>query len=114
MPAAEGIDRARGLLGFAMRAGKVIIGTDLVCRAMSKKGKDSLSLVLLSSEASSATKKKITVKGEYYGVRVTEIELDTAELGRLLGKSYTPAVVGITDTGFAEQILRAISSPIKQ
>jgi ribosomal protein L7Ae-like RNA K-turn-binding protein len=102
------------MLGFAMRAGKVIIGTELVCRAMPKKGKDALRLVLVSHEASPATKKKITVKCEYYGLRALEINLDTSELGRLLGKSFTPATVGITDDGFAEEIIRALSSPIKQ
>lgn len=102
------------MLGFAMRAGKVTIGTELVCKAMAKQGKDSLKLALFCRDASAATKKKITVKGEFYGIPTAEIDIDATELGRLLGKTFAPMVVGIVDVGFAEEIVRALSSPIKQ
>ena len=53
----DGMQRLRGMLGFAMRAGKLIIGTDLVCSAMSSK--KAPKLVVVSEGASDGTKKKI-------------------------------------------------------
>ena len=98
------------MLGFAMRAGRVVIGTDLVCAAMAKRGKDKLKLALVSASASAATKKKITVKCEFYSIKALETDLPPEELGRLLGKTYAPVVVGITDEGFAREISLAIGS----
>ena len=102
--------RLRGMLGFAMRAGRVTVGTDAVCTAMAKSGKDRAKLVLISSSASDGTKKKISTKAEFYGVDCFEINLDSDELGSLLGKLYAPATVAITDDGFAREIRLAIDS----
>lgn len=88
-----------------MRAGKVIIGTEQVCLALPRRGR--IRLVLVSAGASDATKKKITVKCAYYGVESIEVTMDTDELGSLLGKTYTPACVGITDDNFATEIRKA-------
>ena len=100
--------RFRGMLGFAMRAGKVVIGTEQVCVALAKKGR--VKLVILSVGTSESTKKKVTVKCEFYGVPVIEVSMDTEELGSLLGKVYAPACVGITDSGFAKELAAAVSS----
>ena len=102
--------RLYGMLGFAMRAGRIIIGTDLVCTAMSKQGSAKPRLVLFSVSASAATKKKVTVKSEFYSIEALEISIAADELGRLLGKSSAPMVLGITDDRFAEEIKRAILS----
>ena len=96
--------RLSGMLGFAMRAGKVIIGTDLVCASMAKRGKDKAKIILIAADASEGTKKKIIFKSEYYGVEAVVSNIDASELGRLLGKLYAPAAVAITDDRFAEQI----------
>ena len=98
------------MLGFAMRAGQVIIGTELVCSALAKDGAKRPRLVLVSQTASDATKKKIFTKCEFYGVTATEINEDGESLGRLLGKLYAPAVIAIADDRFAEEISRAIES----
>lgn len=95
------------MLGFAMRAGKVIIGTELVCNSLSRRGKDRPRLVLVAHTASDSTKAKLAHKCEFYGVRLLTVNLDSAELGRLLGKLYAPAAVAITDDRFAEEIDRA-------
>ena len=95
------------MLGFAMRAGKVIIGTELVCTAMASRGKDRARLLLIASDASDGTKKKLLHKAEFYGVEVFIINIDSSELGRLLGKLYAPASVAIIDDRFAEEIKRA-------
>ncbi len=89
------------MLGLAMRAGKVTVGTEQVCIALSK---GRARLVILAADASEGTKKKIGFKCEYYNVPVLESHIDTAELGRLLGKSYAPAVVTVTDDGLARTL----------
>ena len=104
------IDRQRlcGMLGFAMRAGRLVIGTDPVCTAMAKSGRSRPRLVLVSDMASDNTKKKLTTKGEFYRIQTVTIPLDTDALGHLLGKTYTPACVGVCDDAFAEQIRIAL------
>ena len=98
--------RALGMLGLAMKAGKVVIGTEQVI-AYLKKGK--LLLVLVSGNASEGTKKKIRFKCEFYKTALTEVKVDTDELGRLLGKTYAPAVVGIMDENFSNVIAKLLS-----
>ncbi len=95
------------MLGLAMRAGRVIIGTEQVCIAL-KKGK--VRLALVARDASLSTKKKIAVKCEFYGVTSVEIPIDATELGALLGKTYAPAAVGVTDEGFARELIAASKS----
>lgn len=96
------------MLGFAMRAGKVTIGTEPICKAMAKRGKDRPRLVLIAHTASEGTKEKLLHKAEFYGVEAIVINIDSSELGRLLGKLYAPAAVAIIDDHFAEEIRRAI------
>ena len=96
-----------GMLGLAMRAGKVIVGTEQICAALSK-GK--AHLVLVSFGASDGTKKKLSCKCEFYKTRMTEINIDTEELGRLLGKTYTPAAAAIADENFAVTIAKILDS----
>ena len=94
-------ERIYGMLGFAMRAGKVTVGTEMVLRAV-RQGK--AKLVLISDAASEATKKTIIKKCEFYKVDTVTVDTDTDKLGRLLGKTYAPAAVGITDEGFSREI----------
>ena len=103
----NGTSRALGMLGLAMKAGKVVIGTEQVI-AYLKKGK--LKLVLVSGTASEGTKKKIGFKCEYYKVRTGELGVSTDELGRMLGKTYAPAVIGVTDENFSNTILKILDS----
>ena len=96
--------RLYGMLGFAMRAGKLIIGTELICRAMPR---GEIKLVLVSNTASDATKKKLFVKSDYYGITAVEADIDTESLGKILGKAYAPAAVAVVDDGFASEIKKA-------
>ena len=96
-----------GMLGLAMRAGKVTLGTEQICTALSKK---KVNLVLVSSTASDSTKKKLQFKCEYYKTRMIEVNIDTEELGRLLGKTYTPAAVAIADDNFSKAIEQILNS----
>ena len=67
-------------------------------------------MVLVSEGASDGTKKKIRCKCEFYGVGLWEIPLQPEALGRLLGKTYAPAVIGVCDDGFAGEIDAAMAS----
>lgn len=95
--------RLSGMLGFATRAGKIIVGTDLVCRAMPS-GK--VKLVVISDGASDSTKKKLTVKSEFYGIKSLIADIDTEELGRIVGKSSSTAAVAVTEEMFSGEILK--------
>lgn len=87
------------LLGLAMRAGKVISGEEIVIAGV-RQGK--VKLVLLSTDASANTKKKITDKAKSYQVSVcTPAARDV--LGRAIGKDQR-VVVGVTDAGFAQKL----------
>ncbi len=101
--------RTLGMLGFAMRAGRLILGTELVCRAMPRSGENKPKLVAVSKTASWATKKKLFTKSEFYNIPALEIDIDTDELGRLLGKSHPTAAVAVMDTAFAKEIVNAAS-----
>ena len=99
------IKRVLGMLGLAMKAGKVVIGTEQVISFL-QKGK--VKLILVSGSASDGTKKKMLHKCEFYKTRMVELSIETDELGRLLGKTYTPAVVGITDENFSRTIVKLL------
>ena len=100
--------RFRGMLGFAMRAGKVLIGTDRVISALPDRGEKAVRLVLIANDASEATKKKLTFKCEFYRKEIIVAPLSGEELGKLLGKLYVPAVVAITDDRFADELKKSI------
>ena len=92
------------MIGFARRAGKTVIGTELVCRAMPK---GEVKLVVISSTASDSTKKKLTVKSAFYGISWVLIEIDTERLGALVGKGGAVAAIAITDQMFADEVVKA-------
>ena len=94
------------MLGFAMRAGKLIIGTDSVCRALAK---GTAKLVTVSKTASFGTKKKLTSKCEFYSVPCVELPLEAEEVGRLIGKTYAPMALAVTDTAFSKEIMKAVA-----
>lgn len=100
--------RLCGMLGFAMRAGKLLIGTELICNGMAKRGASGIRLVVISSSASDNTKRKLMRKSEFYSIKAVLINMDTDELGALLGKSYAPAAVAVCDEGFAKEILKSV------
>lgn len=104
--------RVRGMLGFARRAGKLILGTELVCRSMSAGEKGKPSLVLYSEYASDATKKRIVTKGQYYRIPVMGLPLPLDEIGKMFGKESTPASLAVCDPGFAKEITDALNTQL--
>ena len=96
------------MLGFAMRAGKLVIGTELACKAMATTGKRKPKLVAVCADVSAATRKKLFTKAAFYEIAALSLPLSMEELGRLLGKTSPPACVAVIDEGFAEQIRKAL------
>ena len=87
------------LLGLAARARKVISGEELVVNEV-RHGK--AKLVLLASDASANTSKKLTDKCTYYNVEL-HVFGDRYDLGHATGKEARVALA-ITDSGFAKKI----------
>ena len=100
-------ERLLGMAGLAVKAGKVIFGTPMVCDAM-RAGK-TIYLVIEANDTSANTHKRVTDKCAYYGVPHIRIDADTGEFARALGKSGDLAVVAVPDRGFSDAILSRFS-----
>lgn len=87
------------LLGLVNRARKLISGEELVIKEI-RSGK--AKLVLLASDASKNTEKKISDKCTYYQVPLERVE-DRFLLGQAIGKEAR-VVVAVLDEGFAKKL----------
>jgi ribosomal protein L7Ae-like RNA K-turn-binding protein len=96
-------ERMVGLLGMALRAGKLTAGQEPVLKLI-RRGR--AKLILLSEDASENTKKVFHDKGQYYNVPVLE-KGSMDQMGRALGKGPR-AVVAISDAGFARSMVQNI------
>lgn len=88
------------LIGLAERARKLTSGEEQVVREIKRKR---ASLVLISSDASWRTKKKMKDKCNHYDVKIAEVG-DRYKLGRAIGKEER-VVLAVLDDGFAKQLL---------
>ena len=84
-------------LGLALRAKKLLSGTDMVIEAI-RKGQ--IYLVIVAEDASDNTKKMMQDKTTYYKVPLI-IKHKMADLSNAIAKKNR-AVIGITDAGFAK------------
>ena len=98
-------DKIIGQLGLAMRAGKLVVGSEQVSLAVAK---GRVLLVISSTGASLGTRKKLRTKCEFYGVKLINLDIEIGELGRILGKTYAPACVGVTDENFVKALEKLI------
>ena len=89
------------MIGLAKKAGHAICGTDMVCDAL-RRGK--ICLVLAAENVSDNTKKKLSDKCAYYGVKLIFIPATADELGHAVGKSGAVAAVGTDSEGFGASI----------
>ena len=104
-----------GMVGMCRRAGKTVIGTDMVCeylRRQSEKnslGDNGVSVIVLEgSDTSDNTHKKISDKCEYYNVKHVRLASNSEVLGKAVGKRVA-AVVAIADESFCRAILERLS-----
>lgn len=87
-------------IGLAHRARKVTVGTDLTISALRM---NKLQLIILATDASHTTKKKVYDKAKFYNVEVIE-EISSFDLSMSLGKDDIK-VIGITDRGFSQLMM---------
>ena len=94
------------MLGLCRRAGAVIIGTDLVTKALPS-GK--IKLVMYACDASANTEKKITDKCRFYGAECVKLAYGGGEIAHAIGKISTVSVVGICDENFSRELTLLLS-----
>lgn len=94
------------MLGLCRRAGAVIIGTDLVTKALPS-GK--VKLVIYANDASANTEKKITDKCKFYTTQCIKSSYDGGDIAHAIGKQSSVSVVGITDENFSRELNLLIS-----
>lgn len=92
-------NKAYGMIGMAMKAGKVASGEFATEKAV-KSGK--AALVIVSKAASENTKKKFQNMCDYYEVPIYFFG-EKEELGHAIGKEFR-ASLAVLDTGFAKAI----------
>lgn len=93
-------------VGLARKAGKVVLGSDNVYEKMHT---GSVCLVMVSSEASDNTKKKLKNRAEYTKMDIYVIDVSQEELGKSVGAELA-SCVGITDNNFKILITKSIDS----
>ncbi|MCE7794564.1 YlxQ family RNA-binding protein [Salipaludibacillus sp. CUR1] len=88
----------RQLLGLMQRAGKLVTGEELVVKSIQN---NKVHLVIVASDASDNTKKKITDKCTYYNIPYIIFE-NRFVIGQAIGKAERVAVA-VQDKGFANK-----------
>jgi len=106
----ESLGRALGMMGLAVRAGKVVFGTPMVCELIRESRTRGKLVVLEAGDTSDNTHKRITDRCAYYGVRHIRIATGTAALAQALGKTGDLAVIAITDEKMAENVVRLLEN----
>lgn len=88
------------IIGLAFRARKVTIGTELT---IEKLRHGELHVIILASDASDNTKKKVHDKAKTYSCDIIE-DLTSENISNALGK-HDIKVIGITDRGFSQLLM---------
>ncbi len=88
------MDKLRGMLGLAAKAGALTSGTNNVLTAV-KSGK--AKIILLAADASANTAKVVGDKSAFRHVRLCRLSLTMSELGSAVGKGECAAVAILTD-----------------
>ncbi|MBO8155195.1 MAG: YlxQ family RNA-binding protein [Bacillaceae bacterium] len=87
------------MLGLAFRAGKCTIGEEAIVKKIQQ---NKVKLLLIASDASANTVKKLTDKCNFYQVPYFVVD-DRATLSQSIGK-FGRVAVAINDKGFADKI----------
>ena len=93
-----------GLLGLAMRAGKVSFGTEACMQELEKK---KIKLLIIATDTAERTKMKFKNICNDRNIPIFEY-LNIDEISNAIGKS-NKAVVGIKDSNFSKEIIRIIN-----
>ena len=102
-------DRLLSFLGLCRRAGKLVIGNDPVRESIDT---DKALLVIIASDISQNTYKKISTVIETSGVPYYRINRTKDEISFNLGKAC--AILSVTDKGFADKLTELIKAEQKK
>ena len=94
------------MLGLARRAGKIVFGTTLVRDSL--RGKKKPFLVLIASDASENSRKRISDSCAFYNATLARLDLTGEELGKIIGKDSDVMCVALTDESMANAIKEKI------
>lgn len=89
--------KALNLLGIAMKAGKLVTGEDLTLKEIRK---EQAKVVIIATDASEQTKKKISDKCRYYHIPIV-VHFTKSELSHAIGKERT--ICTTLDNGFGKK-----------
>lgn len=95
------------MLGLCRKAGAMEIGTPLVTASLPK-GK--IKVVLLASDASANTEKRVTDKCRFYNTELVKLPVSSIEISTAIGKSGAVCTLGITDENFSKQLIKLIDA----
>lgn len=108
------------LFGLAMKAGKLETGADRICDEIRRhgipseddsiKGYSTHGIVVIASNASENTKKRIVNACKYYRVEYYISALSQTDIADRIGKA-SAAACATFDRGFADGIRKAIALP---
>lgn len=99
------MDKLLNFLGICRRAGKLAVGNDVVIDAV--RGGEA-KLVMLCSDISTNTEKKLRKTIDESGVRILRLNRSKEELGFAIGKFA--AITAATDKGFADKLCELINN----
>lgn len=91
-------------VSMAKRAGKLLLGFDVVKEAMEEK---KLQIILLAKDVSPKTQKEVEFFAGKGNIKAYKIPVTMDELWYLVGKRS--GVIGVSDIGFSSMIIRNLS-----
>ena len=94
-------------LGLCRRAGALVSGTPMICDAL-RDGKRKPLMVLMASDVSEGTKKKLTDKCAFYETRLVTLATGGEDLAKAVGKTGFLASVAVTDKNLAELVKKSL------
>lgn len=97
-------NKVSGLIGLAMRAGKVVFGTD-ACKQEIQRNK--VKLLIIAKDAAERTKTNFKDICKEKNLPIIEfLEIET--ISKSIGKD-NKAIIGIKDTNFSKEIIKIIN-----
>ncbi len=99
-------DKLLGMMGLAARARKLVTGTEIVTEKI--KANKGVRLVLIASDVSQNTLKKLVNCCEYYEIEYIQLQRTQDEMSKAVGKSCLTSSVAILDRNFSEAIKKLV------
>lgn len=93
-------------LGLCKRAGALVCGTPMICTSL-REGKKRPIIVVMASDVSEGTRKKLTDKCAFYKTRLVTVDASGETLAAAVGKTGVLASVAVTDENLAELVKKS-------